>query len=110
MTERYGDTVYQDVGYATVKGRVVDASEGLFTPCTYALADVEVMAGGPALVTEVSSFRGRFCDQAARGEWIVAQGKLERVTTQEQTHYRLLLGGNPGDYMVTLHERRNELE
>jgi len=110
VTERYGDTVYRNAGYAAVKGRVVDASEGLFTPCTYALADVEVMAGETALVTEVSSFRGRFCDQAARDEWIVAQGKLERVTTQGQTHYRLLLGGSPRDYMVTLHERRDELE
>ncbi len=110
VTERYGDTVYRNAGYATVKGRVIDASESLFTPCTYALADVEVMAGERALVTEVSSFRGRFCDQAARGEWIVAQGKLERVTTQGQTHYRLLLGSNPRDYMVTLHERSGELE
>jgi predicted nucleotidyltransferase len=110
MTERYGDSMYRNAGYATVKGRVVDASESLFTPCTYALADVEVMAGERALVTEVSSFRGRFCDQAVRGEWIVAQGKLERVTTQEQTHYRLLLGSSPRDYMVTLHERSGEWE
>jgi predicted nucleotidyltransferase len=110
VTERYGDIVYRNAGYATVKGRVVDASEGLFTPCTYALADVEVMAGGKALVTEISSFRGRFCDQAARGEWIVAHGKLERVTTQGQTHYRLLLGSSPRDYMVTLHERSGEWE
>jgi predicted nucleotidyltransferase len=110
VTEQYGDTVYRDAGYATVKGRVVDASEGLFTPCTYTLTDVDVMAGEPALVTEVSSFRGRFCDQAARDEWIVARGKLERVTTEEQTYYRLLLGGNLGDYMVALHERRAELE
>lgn len=110
VTERYGDTVYRNAGYVTVKGRVVDASEGLFTPCTYTLADVKVMAGETALVTEISSFRGRFCEQAARGEWIVARGKLERVTTQKQTHYRLLLGGSPSDYMVTLHERNDELE
>jgi hypothetical protein len=109
VTERYGDTVYLNAGYATVKGRVVDASEGLFTPCTYALADVEVMAGETVLVTEVSSFRGRFCEQAVRDEWIVAQGKLERVTAQGKTHYRLLLGGSPRDYMVTLHERSDEL-
>jgi hypothetical protein len=110
VTEQYGDTVYRNAGYTTVKGRVVDASESHFTPCTYALADIEVMAGETALVTEISSFRGRFCDQAARGEWIVAQGKLERVTTQEQTHYRLLLGSSPRDYMVTLHERSGEWE
>jgi predicted nucleotidyltransferase len=108
VTERYGDTVYRNEGYATVKGRVVDSSESLFTPCTYAMANVEVMAGETALVTEVSSFRGRFCDQAVRGEWVVAQGKLESVTTQGETHYRLLLGSSPRDYMVTLREESDE--
>jgi predicted nucleotidyltransferase len=108
VTERYGDTVYRNEGYATVKGRVVDASKGLFTPCTYVLADVEVREREMVFVTEISSFRGRFCDQARRGEWIVAQGKLERVTTQGKTHYRLLLGSSPRDYMVILNERRGE--
>jgi predicted nucleotidyltransferase len=110
ITEQYGDTVYRNAGAATIKGRVVDASESLFTPCTYALADVEVMAGKRGLVTEASSFRGRFCDQATTGEWILAKGKLERVTTHGQIHYRLLLGGSPEDYMVTLHEGNGEWE
>jgi hypothetical protein len=110
VTEQYGDTVYQNAGYATVKGRVVDASESFFTPCTYTLSDVEAVVGERVLVTEISSFRGRFCDQAAMGEWIVAQGKLERVTSHGQTHYRLLLGGSPRDYMVTLHTGIDEWE
>ena len=104
VTEQYGDVTYQDAGTTTIHGRVVDAADSLFTPCTYILADVAVLAGASAPVTEVASFRGRFCEQAVRGEWVRAHGKLERVTAQGRTHYRVVLGGRPGDYMVTLHE------
>ncbi len=105
VTEQYGDVTYQDAGTITIQGRVVDASDSLFTPCTYGLADVVVLAGASAPVTEVASFRGRFCEQAVQGEWVRAHGKLERVTAQGRTHYRIVLGGRPGDYMVILHER-----
>jgi predicted nucleotidyltransferase len=105
VAERYGDAIYRTMGYTTITGRVLDDAESLFTPCTYSLEDVEVLAGTAAPVTEVASFRGRFCEQAVRGEWIVAQGKLERVSWKGQIHHRLLLGNDPRDYMVTRPER-----
>jgi len=105
VAERYGDAIYRTMGYTTITGRVLDDAENLFTPCTYPLGDVEVLAGTAAPVTEVASFRGRFCEQAVRGEWIVAQGKLERVSRKRQIHHRLLLGNDPRDYMVTRPER-----
>jgi predicted nucleotidyltransferase len=110
VTERYGDVIYRNAGSTTIHGRVVDASDSLFTPCTYTLADVAVLAGATTPVTEVASFRGRFCDQAVRDEWIEAHGKLEGVTTQGRTHYRVVVGSSPRDYMVTLHERRGTEE
>ncbi len=105
VAEQYGDVTYQDAGTTTLHGRVVDAADSLFTPCTYLLADVAVLAGASSPVTEVASFRGRFCEQAVQGEWVRAHGKLERVTAQGRTHYRVVLGGRPSDYMVSLHER-----
>lgn len=110
VEERYGDAVYRAMGYAKITGRVLDDAESLFTPCTYPMGDVDVLTGTAALVTEVSSFRGRFCEQAVRGEWIVAQGKLERVSREGQIHHRLLLGNDPRDYMVTLPEREGGAE
>jgi predicted nucleotidyltransferase len=42
--------------------------------------------------------------QATAGESIEAQGKIELVTEKSgKTHYRLILGNKPGDYMVLLH-------
>jgi predicted nucleotidyltransferase len=103
--EKYGDVCYTNRGYAKVRGTVADDSEALFTPCTYRLENVTVV-DGPRLepITEVVSFRGRFCEHAKTGEAIVAQGKVERVndTRDNSIRYRLILGNKPQDYMALL--------
>jgi hypothetical protein len=100
--EKYGDVCYKNAGYARITATVADDSEALFTPCTYRLENVKVL-DGPALepITEVVSFRGRFCEQAKTGETIAAQGKVEQVTETKgkSEHYRLILGNKPQDYM-----------
>ncbi len=110
VEERYGDASYRTMGYTTIQGRVLDDAESLFTPCTYPMGDVEVLAGTVVPITEIASFRGRFCEQAVEGEWVVAQGKLEQVSRDGQIHHRLLLGSDPRDYMVTRPERQGEGE
>ncbi len=104
--ERYGDVCYQNSGYCRIRGTVEDSSDALFTPCSYGLGSVEVLEG-PKLspISEVASFRGRFCMQAAVDQRIEAQGKIESVTNQKSgsKHYRLILGNKPEDYMVLVH-------
>jgi len=52
-------------------------------------------------VSEIASFRGRFCEQAGEGETVIAQGKVEKVQKKNSdTFFRLLLGGKPSDFMV----------
>jgi predicted nucleotidyltransferase len=50
----------------------------------------------------VVSFRGRFCQQARTGEVVTVHGKVEHVkdTRNYHEHYRLIIGGNPSDYMT----------
>ncbi len=74
-TEQYGDVRYQNSGYTKVRGTVADANEALFTPCSYQLTDARVVEG-PNLkpISEIASFRGRFCQQATINEKIEAQG------------------------------------
>jgi len=102
VDERYGATRYVNVGYARVKATVVDDSESMFTPCRYEVKNVKVLEGKSVnRILEIASFRGRFCEQARRGETVVAQGKIERVVREGQDEYhRLLLGGKPSDFMV----------
>ena len=101
--EKYGDVRYKNCGYAKVEAVVVDDTEGIFTPCTYKIEDVKVVEG-PKLepIKEITSFRGRFCEQAKKGESVVAQGKLEQVTAYRSgcEYFRLLLGNKPTDYMI----------
>ncbi len=103
VDEQYGDVYYEDAGYAKVTATVADDSEALFTPCSYQIANAKVVEG-PKLedITEIASFRGRFCEQATIGEKIVVQGKVEHVTDKRQgkEHYRIIIGNKPADYMV----------
>lgn len=101
--EQYGDVCYKNSGYAKIIANIADGSDALFTPCTYKLKNVSVVEG-PKLtrITEIVSFRGRFCEQATSGEGIEAQGKVELVISKNSSseHYRLIIGSKPSDYMV----------
>jgi predicted nucleotidyltransferase len=105
IEEQYGDICYRTVGYATISATIADASESLFTPCTYVLENVNVVEG-PRIgtITEIASFRGRFCKQAEEGERVVAKGKVELVTDklQNTNHHRIIIGNRPTDYMILL--------
>jgi len=102
IEENYGDVRYKNVGYGKIEATVIDDSESIFTPCTYKIENVKVLEGPNAEpIMEVASFRGRFCEQARKGEKIVAQGKIEQVTKKDgATYYRLLIGNKPTDYMI----------
>ncbi len=105
ISEQYGNVTYSNSGYAKINATVTDSTDSLFTPCTYKLGNVQVVEG-PKLepIREVVSFRGRFCEQATVGEKIELQGKVELVNDKKSggTHYRMILGNKPTDYMVLL--------
>ncbi|MEM1536899.1 MAG: DNA polymerase subunit beta, partial [Candidatus Bathyarchaeia archaeon] len=104
--ERYGGIHYRNCGYAKIEADVVDDLEAIFTPCTYKIENVKVIEG-PKLqpIKEIVSFRGRFCEQARKGETIVAQGKIEHVMDNRSgsEYFRLILGNRPEDYMILKH-------
>jgi predicted nucleotidyltransferase len=106
VAEQYGDICYKNAGYAKISATIADDAEALFTPCTYHVENVRV-ASGPKLspIKEIASFRGRFCEQARKGEAVMAQGKVELVTDKRDSseYYRLILGNKPSDYMVLSH-------
>jgi predicted nucleotidyltransferase len=103
VSERYGDVCYRNSGYAKITATVADDAEALFTPCTYKLENVTVVEGAKLEpISEIVSFRARFCEQARKGETVTAQGKVEHVTDKrkDQKYYRIILGNKPSDYMV----------
>jgi predicted nucleotidyltransferase len=102
ISEQYGSIIYTPEGNARIKATVVDDSESLFTPCSYKLANVEILEGAKVEpIEEIVSFRGRFCEHARSGEVVVAEGKVERVHQEgKDDHFRLLLGSKPSDHMI----------
>ena len=106
IDENYGDVQYRNVGDAKVEATIINDSESTFTPCTYEIENVKPLGGSTIeRIEEITSFRGRFCEQARRGETIIAQGKIERVTDRRQSkeHFRLLVGGRHSDFIVLKH-------
>lgn len=102
VRDRYGDPRYEPLGAATIRGRIDDASDALFTPCSYVVGDAETVEGATVPATcEVVSFRGRFSDQARRGEVVHAKGTLERVIRRAGPASARLTVGAPGDFLVS---------
>jgi len=104
VDEKYGDCLYKSAGYARIEAKVHDDSEAIFTPCRYVLSPVKIVEGAKvSSVEEIVSFRGRFCEQAKKGETVVAQGKLEKVVEKNGAEYhRLVLGAKPSDFMIRI--------
>lgn len=103
VNEQYGDIEYRNIGHAGIEAEVADSSESIFTPCTYKIKNVKIIEGAIVKgITEIVSFRGRFCDQAKVSESVVAHGKVEHVLDKRthSQHFRLLLGNKPSDYMI----------
>ena len=102
VAETYGLICYKPLGEVTVSATVVDDSQMIFTPCTYGIEHVHIVEGKKLqLPCEVVSFRGRFCEQARKGERIIARGMIERLKgTSEPEHFRLVVGNVTSDFMI----------
>jgi predicted nucleotidyltransferase len=95
---RYGSYRYTPLGPATITATISDDRDAIFTPCRYLVSGVSVVEGPYAPISEIVSFRGRFCEQARLGDYVKASGTVERFdSVSDRTRYRLLLGNSPED-------------
>jgi predicted nucleotidyltransferase len=103
ITEQYGDTRCVPIRECVVSAEVRSEEESLLTPCRYMLKRVEVLEGNPRCPPrEVVSFRGRFAEQAKKGESVFARGRLERVRSGGSEYYRLIVGEGSRDVLRTI--------
>lgn len=103
IPERYGDARYTPMGNCTISARVADDTEALLTPCRYVLGRVEVLRGVIShKPREVVSFRGRFAEQARKGERVIARGRLESVRSDGSNYFRLVVGEGQTDMLRTI--------
>jgi len=100
--ETYGSIHYEPMGQAMASAVIADDSEMIYTPCSYQIENVHLLQGKSIQPPrEIVSFRGRFCEQARKGEKIIARGMIERLRrANKQEYFRLLLGNAPSDFMI----------
>lgn len=79
IQEAYGQHHYRAVGVATIEATVVDATDGIFLPAGYALADIVLGEGQQRQITELVSYEGLYCQAVDPGDRIVARGEVEQV-------------------------------
>jgi predicted nucleotidyltransferase len=109
--EIYGSLRYTPLGRAKVVASIADDRESIFTPCKYYLSNARILERPQvADLNEITSFRGRFCEQARTGELVYAAGTLERVENNRgSVYHRLLLGNFPEDTLESSRLSASEL-
>jgi predicted nucleotidyltransferase len=102
VKESYGSKIYYKIGLTKIKAKVVNNEESILTPCKYEVSNVKVLSGKKALIKEIASFRGRFCEAAFVGDEVIARGTLEKVidVKNHNEFHRLILGENPKDFLI----------
>jgi predicted nucleotidyltransferase len=102
ISEEYGDYSYKSYGNIEVKATITESSESHLTPCKYQIEVIEFINGKEVKnLDEVTSLRGRFCEQAYVNERVRISGKLEKVSSSIHESYRILLGSQDSDYMIS---------
>ncbi len=102
------DYKYKNCGRIKLKAKILDDRDSIFTPCSYKIKVIKILESdipfsglNPNNISEINSFRGRFCEQAKKGELVLVQGKLENVNFQDKKKYfRVLLNDQIQDRML----------
>ncbi len=98
----YGVYKCRKIGVATLRLRIEDDSQAIYTPCRYKVHVEDVVSGVKANVEEVYSLRGRFNEIAKKGEVALARGSVELLEYGSgMQKYRLYIG-DPGDFIYPI--------
>jgi len=106
----YYDYQFKNLGTIAVKGEVINSSESIFTPCSYSIKCFQIIEQHPKIyhldmnkITKITSYRGRYCEQAVKGEKVFVLGKLEEVIYKNnEPYYRILLTDQKIDKMLLM--------
>ncbi|MFW9949127.1 MAG: hypothetical protein ACFFKA_03245 [Candidatus Thorarchaeota archaeon] len=111
-TGSYYEYQYKNLGRIAVKGEITNSSDSIFTPCSYSINCSKIIEQNLKIsqldinkINEITSYRGRYCEQALKGESVFVTGKLEEVKfKQNEIFYRILLTDQKLDKMIILNK------
>ncbi len=104
------DYKFKNLGTIEIKAKIVDSTDSIFTPCSYNIKCTEIVDKNLIVndinlkdITEINSFRGRFCEHAKEGENVLVKGKLEEVIFKgSEKHLRILLTDQTQDIFCVI--------
>jgi predicted nucleotidyltransferase len=107
---KFYDYKFKNLGRIKVKAKIINATNSIFTPCSYKINILKVIESkfisnniNLDNLNEISSFRGRFCEQALKGESVFVEGKLEEVRYKNsKIHLRIMLTSQIHDKMIVI--------
>jgi hypothetical protein len=79
------------MGQITVECKVTSAIASFDNPAVYEVENVKIINGPEVNINKIASFTHTYSGQALEDEEIVAQGKLEKVIGEQETH-RIVVG------------------
>ncbi len=92
------------LGVVRLIARITDAEGAIYAPCSYLIKDCEYIDScGLPIPSQLLSYRGKFTEQAEKGDLVEVRGTLEEVVIRGQRSFRVILG-RKGDYMIRLEE------
>lgn len=104
----YYDYQYKNMGRISLIAEIIDSTDSIFTPCSYKIKCSKVLKSDTNIknqmnkITQINSYRGRFCEQAKDGEKVLVEGKIEKVNYKDSEFYRILLTDQTLDKMVLI--------
>ncbi|GAH24744.1 unnamed protein product, partial [marine sediment metagenome] len=104
----YYDYKFKNLGRIKIKAKITDSTNSIFTPCSYKIEHLKVLESkiipknmNLKNLNEINSFRGRFCEQAIKGDKVLVEGKLEQIIFRNSKNYlRILLTDQVQDKMI----------
>ncbi|MFX1328248.1 MAG: nucleotidyltransferase domain-containing protein [Promethearchaeota archaeon] len=104
------DYQFKNYGHVKIKANILDSTDSIFTPCLYKINPIKILESNFNInrineknITEITSFRGRFCEQGKTGEDVLVEGKLEKVNYKNTSSYfRIVLTDPIYDKMIII--------
>ncbi|MBY9007458.1 MAG: hypothetical protein KGD63_11940 [Candidatus Lokiarchaeota archaeon] len=105
--EDYYDYEYKDLGIIKIMAKITNANDSIFTPCKYKIDVIRILECLHKIdqndIKEIISYRGRFCEHARKRDFVMVEGKLEKIIIKKQGfYYRIILGNNKKDKMLII--------
>lgn len=99
--DNYNKFIRRRFGVGVYKIEIIDNEYAIYTPCIYKVKVLDIISGKKLPITELFSYRGRFCEIGYPGDKFIVKGVIEKVIDLKSSNswFRISLD-YPNSYMI----------